>query len=44
MNEYKVEGIKTNIPYLLKIIQHPKYKAGNTTTEFIQKYLQPLNV
>lgn len=44
LNDYKVEGIKTNIPLLLKIAQHPEYEAGNTTTDFIQTYLQTLNV
>ncbi|MEY8757848.1 acetyl-CoA carboxylase biotin carboxylase subunit [Peribacillus frigoritolerans] len=36
---YEIEGIKSNIPILKKIINHPEYKLGNTTTNFINNYL-----
>ncbi|MED1607668.1 acetyl-CoA carboxylase biotin carboxylase subunit [Cytobacillus kochii] len=37
--EYKVEGIKTNIPLLEKIVQHPEFRNGNATTNFINAYI-----
>ncbi|WP_156289713.1 acetyl-CoA carboxylase biotin carboxylase subunit [Oceanobacillus salinisoli] len=38
LEEYKVEGIKTNIPMLQKVIDHPAYMEGDTTTNFVEKY------
>jgi acetyl-CoA carboxylase, biotin carboxylase subunit len=38
--EYKVEGIKTNIPMLKKTAAHEAYGRGDTTTDFIKKYIQ----
>lgn len=40
LNGYKVSGIKTNIPLLIKVISHEAFKKGNTTTDFISTYLQ----
>src|SRR5699024_7120942 len=39
LEEYVVEGIKTNIPALLDILKHDEFKKGNTTTNFINEYL-----
>src|SRR5699024_3855745 len=33
---YHVEGIKTNIPMLTKIIDNEQFKVGNTTTAFVE--------
>lgn len=44
LEAYNVEGIKTNIPTLVQITQHPEFKQGNTTTGFIQEYILPSNV
>ena len=40
LSRYKVDGIKTNIPLLLKIAEHKAFHSGDTTTNFIEKYLQ----
>lgn len=40
LDQYIVEGIKTNIPTLKKIVNHPEYISGNTTTHFIDSYLK----
>ncbi|GAB3796769.1 acetyl-CoA carboxylase biotin carboxylase subunit [Virgibacillus kimchii] len=40
--QYKIEGIKTNIPMLLKVVEHDEFIAGNTTTDFVEKYYLPL--
>jgi len=34
-----VEGIKTNIPFLLDIISHEAFYTGETTTDFVQKHI-----
>lgn len=40
LNHYHVEGIKTNIPMLQEVIIHPAYQSGDTTTQFVEKYIQ----
>jgi acetyl-CoA carboxylase biotin carboxylase subunit len=39
LDRYQVEGIKTNIPMLKEVLFHPEFQAGNTTTDFVNKYL-----
>ncbi|MFJ7993236.1 acetyl-CoA carboxylase biotin carboxylase subunit [Peribacillus frigoritolerans] len=41
---YKIEGIKTNLPLLMEIISHEAFSQGDTTTDFIAKYIQKLTV
>ena len=38
LSEFKVEGVSTNVPFLLKLLQHPIYRAGKATTFFIQQH------
>lgn len=38
LGTYKIEGIKTNIPLLQKIVAHDQFKKGQTTTAFIGDY------
>jgi len=40
LSNYKVEGIKTNIPLLRKVITHPAFHKGDTATDFIEKYIK----
>jgi acetyl-CoA carboxylase, biotin carboxylase subunit len=40
LNNYQIEGIKTNIPMLKDVLSHPAFQAGETTTNFVEKYLQ----
>ncbi|PAV29397.1 biotin carboxylase [Virgibacillus profundi] len=40
--QYKIEGIKTNLPMLLKVINTDAFKKGNTTTGFVQEHYLPL--
>lgn len=37
---YEVQGIKTNIPMLQQVVEHPAYRSGDTTTGFVAKYIQ----
>jgi acetyl-CoA carboxylase biotin carboxylase subunit len=39
LDHYQVEGIKTNIPMLKEVLSHPEFQAGNTTTNFVNIYL-----
>ncbi len=38
--DYHIEGIKTNIPMLQEVIAHPAFHSGDTTTDFVNKYLK----
>lgn len=40
LSNYTVEGIKTNIPLLRKVVAHPAFHKGETTTDFIDKYIR----
>ncbi|WP_028782909.1 acetyl-CoA carboxylase biotin carboxylase subunit [Thalassobacillus devorans] len=42
LENYQVEGIKTNIPMLKDVIAHEKFKAGATETSFVEEYYLPL--
>ncbi len=37
LQEFRVRGVKTNIPFLLKLIMHPTFMSGNCTTGFIDE-------
>ena len=37
LDEFRVRGVKTNIPFLLNVIDHPDFAAGRCTTRFIDK-------
>lgn len=36
LNEYKIEGIKTTIPFHLKVLDNPYFQKGEVYTNFIQ--------
>lgn len=35
LKEFRIRGVKTNIPFLTNVVSHPKFKAGNFSTNFI---------
>jgi pyruvate carboxylase len=37
LQEFRVRGVKTNIPFLLNLITHPTFLAGGCTTRFIDE-------
>ncbi|WP_299088418.1 acetyl-CoA carboxylase biotin carboxylase subunit [uncultured Metabacillus sp.] len=39
LSKYEIQGIKTNIPMLQRVAEHPKFRSGDTTTAFIDKYI-----
>ncbi|SDI74116.1 acetyl-CoA carboxylase, biotin carboxylase subunit [Alteribacillus bidgolensis] len=44
LNNYHVEGIKTNIPMILEVLNHQDFKQGQTTTAFVTDILRSTNV
>ncbi|PKR78743.1 biotin carboxylase [Halalkalibacillus sediminis] len=40
LSAYKVEGIKTNIPLLQKIVENQSFKDGQTRTSFIDEHIK----
>ncbi len=37
LQEFRIRGVKTNIPFLLNVIEHPDFLAGRCTTRFIDQ-------
>jgi pyruvate carboxylase len=37
LQEFRVRGVKTNIPFLLNVIDHPAFREGLCTTRFIDE-------
>lgn len=40
LEEVVIKGVKTTIPFHLKILNHPDFNSGNYTVNFIQKNLE----
>lgn len=39
--EYEIGGVKTTIPFCLWVMQHPKFRAGEFDTHFVQNEFTP---
>ncbi len=37
LKELRVRGVKTNIPFLVNVLNHPTFKSGQVTTGFIEQ-------
>ncbi len=37
LQEFRVRGVKTNIPFLVNLIKHPEFLAGTVTTRFLDE-------
>src|SRR5690242_5495832 len=35
LREFRIRGVKTNIPFLENVVNHPKFQAGEATTSFL---------
>lgn len=42
--EFRIRGVETNIRFLLNIISHPQFIAGNATVNFLQHYPELFNI
>src|ERR1700710_926306 len=38
LSEFVIEGVKTTIPFHLKLLQDPSFRAGNFTTKFMETF------
>lgn len=38
LREFRIRGVKTNIPFLINIVNHPEFKAGNVDVNFIEQH------
>jgi pyruvate carboxylase len=37
LREFRIRGVKTNIPFLENVINHPRFQAGEVTTSFLDE-------
>ncbi len=37
LREFRIRGVKTNIPFLENVVNHPKFRAGEVTTTFLDE-------
>jgi pyruvate carboxylase len=37
LQEFRIRGVKTNIPFLIRLVTHPTFMAGDCTTTFIDE-------
>jgi pyruvate carboxylase len=44
LREFRIRGVKTNIRFLLNIIAHPEFVAGNATVDFLQRNPEVFNI
>lgn len=44
VEELKVKGVKTNVPFLLNMLNHPTFRAGECDTNFIAENPQLMDV
>ena len=39
LDEYVIEGVHTTIPFLRKVMAHPRFQAGQITTAFVEQMM-----
>jgi pyruvate carboxylase len=37
LREFRIRGLRTNIPFLENVVNHPKFRAGQVTTSFLDE-------
>src|SRR5271166_872231 len=37
LREFRIRGVKTNIPFLENVVNHPRFRAGAVTTSFLDE-------
>ena len=38
LREFRIRGVKTNIPFLENVVNHPRFRAGEVTTSFLDDF------
>jgi len=41
IDEYKISGMKTTLPFGKFMMQHPEFQKGNMSTRFIEEHFSP---
>ncbi len=42
LDEFTITGIKSTVPFHLKVMEHPVFQSGNVCTDFIQTQMAPV--
>ena len=42
LRETRIEGIRTNLPYLIRVVSDPRFVAGEVDVEFVDRDLAEL--
>ena len=42
LGQFKIEGVATNVPFLLSVLDHPEFRAGRWYTRFIEDHIGEL--
>jgi acetyl/propionyl-CoA carboxylase alpha subunit len=42
LRAFPILGIRTNIPFLIKVLDHPAFRAGRVDTGFVDEHLKDL--
>src|SRR5260370_8497793 len=37
LREFRIRGVKTNIPFVENVVNHPRFRAGEVTTSFLDE-------
>ncbi|HKW57895.1 MAG TPA: pyruvate carboxylase [Candidatus Acidoferrum sp.] len=37
LREFRIRGVKTNIPFLENVVNHPRFRCGEVTTSFLEE-------
>jgi len=37
LRDYPILGVRTNIPFLIKVLEHPRFRAGDVDTGFLDR-------
>jgi acetyl-CoA carboxylase biotin carboxylase subunit len=40
LNSFVIEGVETTLPFLAKIVDDPRFKAGDIDTGFVDRFMQ----
>jgi len=43
LREFQITGIKTTIPFLLRVLEHPAFLAGEYDTNFVDRHMDELH-
>jgi len=42
LREFQITGIKTTIPFLMRVLNHPRFRSGEFDTSFVDRHMEDL--